>query len=55
MPPLDHFDLPLTQERIYERAIEIVTAWGKATTDPEWSDAIFAATAEARTIQERLH
>ena len=55
MPALDHFDLPFTQERLYERAIEIVTSWGKGSTDAEWSDAIFAATAEARKVKERLH
>lgn len=55
MPPLDHFDLPMTCERIYERAEEIVASWGKTPTDREWGDAILAAAAEARKIETQLH
>ena len=55
MVALNHYDLPITQERIYERAEEIVRGWGKTAADPEWSDAIFAATAEAQKIETRLH
>ena len=55
MPVLNHFDLPITQERIYERAEEILDNWKKLKTDPEWSNAIFAATKEARKVENQLH
>lgn len=55
MPKLTPYDLPLTQERIYDRAREIVRSWGKSETDLEWTPAIMKACDEARLIERQLH